>query len=250
MSHRLDIGKPALDALSANPLDVIEGTINGSRYHARIAIPQYANNIARHYSCGDRLAAICRSTSIDFDLRNFGFVCEFDRPIELDLYDQDHALDDGVRDIVRRFGPIIIRNAQIPADDEPQRNIFGNLNFHFDRGSNQPDQYSLFSRDPLDPVQSQPRTTSTVFVANIVAHLQHAREQGRQPEDVAWQTRCDIFLDDDMDSLRDNIVLEHAWSEPEGIGEISLLFNRTVLHASYYRNSTIKGYPISVRYLK
>ncbi len=250
MSHRLEIGNPALDALVANPLEVIEGKINGSRYKAHIAIPEYASNIARHYSCGDSLDPICHSTSIDFDLPNFGFVCEFDRPIELGLYDQDRNLDDGVREIVRRFGPVIIRNAQLPADGETQRNIFGNLNFHFDRGSNQPSQYSLFIRDPLDPVQAQPRTSSTVFVANIVAHLQHAREQQRRPQDLAWQTRYDIFLKENMAALTDNVVLEHAWTAPEGTGEISLLYNRTVLHASYYRNSTLKGYPISVRYLK
>lgn len=250
MSHRLDIGKPALVALAANPREVIEGKINGSRYRAHVAIPEYANNIARHYSCGDGLAAICRSTSIDFDFRNFGFVCEFDRPIELNLYDQDQTLDDGVREIIRQFGPVIIRNAQLPADGDTQRNIFGNLNFHFDRGSNQPTQYSLFIRDPLDPVQAHPRKSSTVFVANIVAHLQHAKEQRCRPEDVAWQTRYDLFLNENLEALQDDIVLEHPWTEPEGTGEISLLFNRTVLHASYYRNSTVKGYPISVRYLK
>lgn len=250
MSHRLEFGKSALDALAVNPHDVIEGKINGSRYKARIAIPEYAKNIARHYSCGDGLNAICHSTSIDFDFRNFGFVCEFDRPIELDLYDDDHTLDDGVREIVSRFGPLIIRNAQIPAGGDPQRNIFSNLNFHFDRGSNQTGQYSLFVRDPLDPVQTKPRTSSTVFVANIVAHLQYAREQRNQPEKLAWQTRYDIFDKDIMGALKDDIVLEHAWSEPEGTGEISLLYNRTVLHASYYRKTTAKGYPISVRYLK
>jgi hypothetical protein len=183
-------------------------------------------------------------------LPNFGFVCEFDRPIELDLYDQDRNLDDGVREIVHRFGPVIIRNAQLPADGETQRNIFSNLNFHFDSGSNQPSQYSLFIRDPLDPVQVQPRTSSTVSVANIVAHLQHAREQQRRPQDLAWQTRYDIFLKENIAALTDNVVLEHAWTAPEGTGEISLLYNRTVLHTSYYRNSTLKGYPISVRYLK
>jgi len=252
MSHRLEFGKSALDALAANPQKIIEGKINGSNYRARVAIPDYAGAIARHYSCGGQLDAICHSTSVDFDFRNFGFVCEFDRPIELGLYDQDYTLDDGVREIIHRFGPVIIRNAQIPADSdgEPQRNIFSNLNFHFDRGSNQPTQYSLFTRDPHDPVQRQPRTSSTVFVANIVAHLQYAREQRRRPEDLAWQTRYDIFLKDIKDALHDDVVLEHDWSAPEGTGEISLLHNRTVLHASYYRNTTAKGYPISVRYLQ
>lgn len=252
MSHRLVFGKSALDAHAANPQRVIEGKINGSNYRVRIAIPDYANKIARHYSCAGELDAICRNTSIEFGLRNFGFVCEFDRPIELELYGPDYTLDDGVREIVHRFGPVIIRNAQLPAehDDEPQRNIFGNLNFYFDRGSNQPTQYSLFTRDPHDPVQSQPRTSSTVFVGNIVAHLQHAREQRRRPQDLTWQTRYDIFLKENMNALTDNVVLEHDWSAPEDTGEISLLYNRTVLHASYYRNPAAKGYPIGVRYLK
>lgn len=252
MGHRLEFGKPALDALARDPNRTVEGRINGSNYRTRIAIPDYADAIARHYACAGDLAGICRRTSVDFDLPSFGLVCEFDRPIDLDLYDHDYTLDEDVRAVIGRFGPVIVRNARVAAapGEEPQRNIFSNLNFHFDRGSNQPTQYSLFTRDPDDPVQRYPRTSSTVFVANIVAHLQYAKEQRRRPEDLAWQTRYDIFLKDIRTALRDHVVLEHAWDAPEGTGEISMLYNRTVLHASYYRDTTAKGYPISVRYLK
>jgi len=252
MGHRFEVGRSGLAALAADPHRVIEGKINGSAYRARIAIPDYAGAIARHYSCAGELDAICRLTAVDFDFRHFGFVCDFEQPIDLDLFDQDYTLDDSARALIHRYGPVIIRNAQLPADasEQPQRNIFSNLNFHFDRGSNQPTQYSLFTRDPRDPVQRRPRTSSTVFAANIVAHLQYAREQRRRPEELSWQTRYDIFLKDIKKALHDDVVLEHRWDAPEGTGEISMLYNRPVLHASYYRDTTAKGYPISVRYLK
>jgi hypothetical protein len=44
-------------------------------------------------------------------------------------------------------------------------------------------------------------------------------------------------------------MVELGWRAPEGVGEISLIDNRTVLHASYYARPELEGYPISVRYL-
>ena len=255
MSHRLIIAEPALDALAKTPLQPIEGKVNGSAFQARIGIPAYAENVARHYNgiCGGKLEQLCRKIEIPPAFPNFGLVCEFDRPVELAVHDDDLTLDEGLRRIIDRFGPIIIYNASLPTDArrEAQRNIFPNLNFHFDRGPNQPTQYSLFFRDPADPVQVKPRESSTVFVANVVAHLQYAKEGHFRPEDKPWRSRYDIFTEEeDFDGLVGDIVLEHAWNRPEGTGEISLLFNRTVLHASYYRKTNTKGYPIGVRYLK
>ncbi len=254
MPHRLDIANPALEALARNPREVIEGKLNGSRYRARIAIPGYGDIVASHFAgaCGDGLDQVCRRSDIPFNFQDFGLIFEFDRPVELAIHDAELTLDENLRRIVGRFGPVIVRNAYLPADSrrEAQRNIFANLNFHFDRGSNQSSQYSLFFRDPFDAVQAQPRTSSTLFVANIVAHLQYAREHRCRPEDQRWRTRYEIFHDEALDALIDRIVLEHPWDEPEGTGEISLLHNRTVLHASYYRHETAKGYPISVRYLR
>jgi hypothetical protein len=45
------------------------------------------------------------------------------------------------------------------------------------------------------------------------------------------------------------VLLELGWRAPAGTGEIALLDNRTVLHASYYPRAQQKGYPIAVRYL-
>jgi hypothetical protein len=60
----------------------------------------------------------------------------------------------------------------------------------------------------------------------------------------------ELYLEDDMKSLINDIVLENPWNEPHGTGEISILDNRTVLHASYYKNITMKSYRIGVRYLQ
>ncbi len=254
MPHRLTIGEAALDHLWRNPREIVEGKINGSRYRAGIAIPDYAGNIASHFAgigAGD-LDDICRRVSVPFQFPNFGLFCEFDRPIGLAIFAEDMTLDDDLRRMLARFGPVIIRNAHLPRDGraEGQRNIFPHLNFHFDRGANQPTQYSLFTRDPFDPVQVQPRQSSTVFVANIVAHLQFAKERGKRPDAEKLRSRYDIFMDEPMDDVLGRIVLEHAWDQPQGTGEISLLHNRAVLHASYYRKKDTKGYPIGVRYLK
>ncbi len=254
MPHRLTIGKAALDHLSRNPSEIVEGKINGSRYRAGIVIPDYARNIGSHFASvgADDLDAICRRTLIPFEFSTFGLFFEFDRPIDLAIHAEDMTLDEDLRFMLARFGPVIIRNAHLPRDGqkESQRNIFPHLNFHFDRGANQPTQYSLFIRDPFDSVQAQPRLSSTVFVANIVAHLQYAKERGIQPHAGKKRSRYDVFLDEPMDDVLGRIVLEHAWDRPVGTGEISLLHNRTVLHASYYRIKDTKGYPIGVRYLK
>ncbi len=254
LAHKLDIGKAALDELARDPHQAVEGMVNGCPYHAAIAIPDYGRKIASHFACGDTLGLrrIGNETSIPFNFQHFGLICTFEDTVELAVHDDELTLDDALRRAVARFGPLIIRNVHLPRSGpkEGQRNIFPHLKFHFDRGPNQPTQYSLFTRDPFDAVQIHPRDSSTVFVANIVAHLQYAKEQGRRPADEARRSSYDIFLDEPMEELLGAVVMEQAWDAPEGTGEISLLYNRTVLHASYYRTAKVKGYPIGVRYLK
>ena len=64
------------------------------------------------------------------------------------------------------------------------------------------------------------------------------------------QANYRIFKNEAAHELLGKVLLEHGWNEPSGTGEISLLDNRTVLHASYYRDRVTKGYPIGVRYLR
>ena len=58
----------------------------------------------------------------------------------------------------------------------------------------------------------------------------------------------DLFADDAAAQLGD-VVLEQPWSEPHGTGEIAVIDNATVLHATYHKTDPIKGYPIGARYL-
>ncbi len=59
----------------------------------------------------------------------------------------------------------------------------------------------------------------------------------------------DLFAEEEMNTLIGNVVMENRWDKPEGIGELSILDNRTVLHASYYRHTYELGYRIGVKYL-
>lgn len=244
-----------LDRLSGNPAHPIRAEIFGFPCDIRIVIPGYGANIKRHYADvlrGESLGTACRRANVSFEFDNFGVEIRFDSPAEIAVHDQDLELDDTLRQFITRFGPVILKNAYLPSAvrQKAQRNIFPHLNFHYDRGSNQPTQYSLFSRDPFDAVQRAPRDSSTVFVANIVCVLQCMKEEKRSVIEPGFRSNYEVFRNEATAPLIGDIWLEHAWDEPIGTGEISVLDNRTVLHASYYRDRITKGYPIGVRYLR
>ncbi len=54
---------------------------------------------------------------------------------------------------------------------------------------------------------------------------------------------------EEIGALVGEVLVEMDWRASQGVGEIALIDNRTVLHASYYRHPEHKGYGISVRYL-
>ncbi len=241
--------KQELSALSLTPEKTISGTTGSNAFRVWAAIPDYGAKISEHYAglIGTGLGDICRRTSISFDFSSFGLVVAFERPQEINLYDSDLVLDQDAKEAIRQFGPVILRNAYMSSKcrSEGQRNIFPDLSFHIDRGSTQDNQYSLFCRDPFDEIQKAPRESSTLLIANIVGHLQ-AKKEGQAPPDQPKKLYA-IFDNEDLAPLSDKILLHQPWDEPEGTGEICLLDNRTVLHASYYRKG--QGYPIGVRYL-
>jgi hypothetical protein len=240
MGQILTFDRGALDGLARGPLDAVKGQLNGSRFEARIAIPYYADHIAKHY--GVTLGEV----GVPLDFAHFGFVLTFDRPTEIFIHDDDRLLDEGLRDIVRRFGTVILRNAYLEdaKREAGQRNIFPSLRFHFDRGANQREQVSLFYRDPFDPEQKEPRKSSTLIAANVVVYLQSLKEGANAHQ---FGSQYEIFKDEDIATLDGDILLRQAWREPTGTGEICIINNRTVLHASYYEREG--GYRISVRYL-
>lgn len=245
--------KQELNTLARAPGKTISGKAGGpgvsNAFRARAAIPDYGGKISEHYAefIGNGLADLSRRISIPFDFSSFGLIIHFDEPQEIKLYDEDFALDQDVKDAIAEFGPVILRNAYMSSKcrSEGQRNIFPDLSFHIDRGSTQDNQYSLFCRDPFDEVQKAPRESSTLLIANIVGHLQ-ARKEGQAPSDCPKKLYA-IFDNEDLAPLFKTILLHQPWDEPKGTGEICVLDNRTVLHASYYRSA--QGYPIGVRYL-
>ncbi len=232
----------SLDALRRDPGTPVRGNLGEFEYTARICIPNHAENVKKHY--GNRAAI----SIVPIEFPHFGSVFEFDQAVEIPVFDENRTLDQGLRQIVKAFGPIILRNAYLPARHrhEGQRNIFPSLRFHVDRGSTQEDCYSLFWRDPFDETHKMPRTSSTLIVANAVAYLQAYNEGDRTAQ---FKSLYQLFETETMSEMVGNVVLEQPWCAPAGTGEITILDNRTVLHASYYAHPEDRGYPIGVRYL-
>ena len=241
-------------SLDRNPTEEIRSTLRGTPFTARIAIPHYGDRIARHYRdvAPRGLAAASADAGVPFDLARFGLILRFAQATELPIHGDDMVLDGSVRALVDRFGPVIFRNALMESSvrERFHRNIFPHLRFHVDRGPAMPNQYSCFTRDPRDKEQRKPRATSTLFIANIVARLEMARTNGGIAADErGMRPSYDLFANTAMAPLFGETVLEQPWDEPEGTGEIAVIDNRTVLHASYHKDGRTGGYRIGARYL-
>ena len=252
--NALSIPQDKLKALLDNPGRQVMGQIAGQTYCARIGIPDYRKKVAAHYEplLGVSLDAICEQAAIPLEFDHFGLIVEFETPIELQMFDGDFVMDEGPRDLIAKFGGVIVRNVCLNADrvDNEHRAKFRHLNFHYDRGDHQERQYSLYTRDSRDPLHQPPRESSTLFIANIVAQLQAMKENGESKvTQPGVRPSYSIFEKEPVIDLIDDIILEHPWNEPQGIGEISMLNNRTALHASFYRTPSRVSYQIGVRYL-
>lgn len=242
MTDEIKIGLAALSGLNDGRTHRVTNTAGPVPFTAQIAIRNHTENVRRHY------AAQLDACNVPIQYQQFGVLIEFERPVELRVHDGERVLDDGLREIVGTFGPVMLRNAFMAEAERTggQRNIFPSLRFHFDRGATQADRYSLFWRDPFDPVQREPRTSSTLILANAVAQVQ-ALKEGDTSRD--FKPLYQLYEDEDVRQSIGDVVIEQAWDAPPGMGEISILDNRTVLHASYYPRPEDRGYPIGVRYL-
>lgn len=236
------------------PEQVYRSSYNNQSYSAHIAIPNYRTRIMNHYRNiidGD-LNNHCNKAEIPMlDHEHYGVIIKFDQAVKLNLHNSDLELDNGIKVLIKQIGTVIIKNAYMDLDfrNRCHRGRFPQLRFHVDRSSAQPTHYSMYSRDPFDEEQKFPRTSSTLFIPAITAHLQGIKEQQIGPEDKGIKPSMVLFENEDMAELRNNIILEHSWNEPQGTGELSMLDNLTSLHCSYFPNPIIKGYKIGVRYL-
>jgi hypothetical protein len=232
-----------LDGLRQNPNTPVKGRLYGANYVARIAIPDYAARLEQHY---DR-----RLDTLDVKLpfRHFGLTVKFETPVEFALHDEERRLDSGLRALLNRYGSLTFTNAVMPnhVRTSEQRNVFKSLSFHTDRTQAQGDTITMFWRDPTDPVQREPRTSSTLILANAAAYLQAIKEGAEEGEfKLLYQLFDRVKI---QPPLVGDVMIELGWRAPTGVGEISLIDNLTTLHASYYPHRADKGYPISVRYL-
>ncbi len=248
-AHGLDPRE--FDALATNPRGEIRGDLAGISHQAGIAVPDYGEKIARYYAAqiGNGLPGACARAQIPFDLAQFGLLVAFESPVEIAVHDTAMRLDDGLRALVGRFGPVILKNAVVDHTVRGRfhRNIFPPLRFHVDRGPTMPNRYSCFTRDPLDAEQRGPRASSTLFIANIVAWLETLRT-GESPA-PGVKPSYDLFAGQDLAPLFGNVILEQPWSAPAGTGEIAVLDNRAALHATWHKDGRTPGYRIGARYL-
>lgn len=230
-------------ALERNPGAPTSGRLNGTAYTAKFMIPEYGRRLERHYGRNPE------GLPVGFPFRHFGLAVTFEKPIQLAVHNSERRLDERLRALLDRYGPLSFCNATLPdrARTGSQRNVFESLSFHIDRGQNQPDNLSLFWRDPYDATQRKPRTSQTLVVANAAAYLQAVR-QGEGEHD--FKLRYTLFEnEEDIGALIGDVLLEIGWRAPEGTGEIAIVDNHRMLHASYYPHAWEKGYPISVRYV-
>ena len=92
----------------------------------------------------------------------------------------------------------------------------------------------------------KPRSSSTLVLANVATYLQAVKEGEDEHE---FRKHYYLFENEDIDPLIDDVLIELDWGADDGVGEISVVDDRTVLHASYYPHPYSRGYPIAVRYL-
>ncbi len=243
------------DPLWRGTESVITGRLQGIPFRANICIPEYGAHIGRYYRSitAGSLAAMCGQSDISFIHDQFGLRIAFEEPVDIAIHEDDMVLENSVRALVARFGPVLFRNANIAgtARDRCHHTISPNLRFHTDRGPDMANRYSCFTRDSNDAEQREPRQSSTLFIANIVSWLQGVREGQCDPAiERGARMSLDLFMETQMASVLGDVILEQRWDAPIGTGEIAVIDNADILHATYHRNgSGVKGYRIGARYL-
>ncbi|MDH5395870.1 MAG: hypothetical protein OEW97_06315 [Gammaproteobacteria bacterium] len=242
-----------LNKLLSAPDKITSGIYLNTAYEAKVIIPHYKQQIATHYHeiIKGNLDQVCRQYDMPAVFKHFGVIIHFKKPLQIHLHDNEMNMVE-IHHIIRETGALIIKNAYLDSEHRSMghRNRFPQLNFHVDRSVNQPTHYSMYTRNPYDEEQKHPRKSSTLFISSIIGHLQAIKENQLDEHNQGGNKGSYvIFLKENINELINNIMVEHAWNEPLGTGEISIIDNITCLHASYYPNSAEKGYKIGVRYV-
>lgn len=242
-----------LNRLLTSPETVATGTFGNVTYTAKIVIPNYHQRISQYYKkeINGNLDQCCQTLNFPKVFKHFAVEIVFNKAIQLRLHDDEMTMIDSLHHIIKDVGAVIIKNAYLDSKhiSMGHRNRFPQLNFHVDRSEKQPTHYSMYTRNPFDEEQKQPRKSSTLFIPSVIGYLQSKKEQTHEAgTETINKGSYSIFTPEDIPELVNNIIVEHAWNEETGTGEISMLDNITCLHASYYPTPE-KGYKIGVRYV-
>lgn len=243
-----------LNKLLSQPDIPVNGVYANTPYQAKIIIPNYKQRIAAHYrnEITGSLDQLCAQLNVPQVFNHFGIELKFEKSVQLRLHDNDMNMAESLHQIIRDAGSIIIKNAYLDSEhrDMGHRNRFPQLNFHVDRSEKQPTHYSMYTRNPYDNEQKHPRNSSTLFIASVIGHLQSLKEETLDhTHELRNKGTYTIFTKENINELLNKIIIEHAWKEPLGSGEISIIDNISCLHASYYPQPQEKGYKIGVRYV-
>lgn len=233
----------------------LKETIRYQPYELSIIIPDYKQKIIDHYQplLKIDISKCCQEAEIPFALNFefFGLKITFAKPCELNLHNLDMVLNDNLKQLIKKFGVVILQNAYLCEDIKNlyHKNNFPHLNFHSDRGNSHENFYSFYTRDPDDVEQQYPRKASTLFIDNAVAYLQGQVEGTVNQNEKGRRSHYGIFNAEGAEkALFGSIILEQPWSAPQGEGEICMINNHAVLHSSY-KHGFDPGYRIGARYL-
>jgi len=251
---KFDFDLDVIRILLKNPTGCYQGAIGDCKYRMHIVSPHYVELICNHYNkvLSHELDFYHEQLKIPIVFPHFGLCMEFTEATELHLHKKDMLLPEPVKLLIKHFGVVIMQNVYLDTNvrDMGHRNRFPQLNFHVDRIPSQGSFYSVYTRNPFDDEQKYPRTSSTLFIPTLVAYLQSLKE-GKEGllNDKGLISNAVLFDSDSIKPLLNNIVVQHSWDQPTGTGEISIINNCNILHASYYPNILNMGYRIGVRYL-
>ena len=251
---KFDITQDIISKLELKPESVITGNLLGHSFEIKIIIPNYRETVQKFYrpQLEHNLNHYIQNLKLPPLFKHFGVCVSFKEPVEIHLHGLEMELESSAKQLITKYGALILHNVHLDSEmrDMGHRNRFPQLNFHIDRNPAQDTHYSLYTRNPFDEEQKQPRTSSTVFIPYLVAYLQAMKEgRGSIADENGLITRSELYTPADIPELLNAIILPHTWDQPEGVGEISIIDNANILHASYYPNESNKGYRIGVRYV-
>ncbi len=236
-SSLLSLGQSLSRKVLNKPTDVLHDVAAEGAFHAHIEIPYHHRRLAESF---ERKVESCR-------FAHLGVVITFENEASLSVFDDSLVLDNSIKDLINQFGVVVFRNVRLQCSfsDTFQKNIFPDLMFHVDRGPNFDNQYSLFYRNPDDPLHEEPRTTSTLVISNDAARLLIDDDAMHER---ATQGSILLFERPMAEKAIGEYVVEQRWDAPRSAGELCIFDNRTVMHASYHRHQH-PGYKIAVQYL-